>query len=155
MPRDGAGTYTLPAGNPVVTGTTVSSTTNNNTNSDIATALTNSLAKDGQTTPTADIKLGGFKLTGVGAATLRTDAATLASIQDGTGTYVATVGGTANAITLTPSPAITAYAAGQSFLFKSASTNTAATTIAISGLSTIAAQERGVACVGGEVIAAN
>ena len=49
MSRNGTGTYNLPAGNPVVTGTTISSTWANNTLTDIATALTNSVAADGQT----------------------------------------------------------------------------------------------------------
>jgi hypothetical protein len=49
MSRNGSGTYTLPAGNPVVTGTTISSTWANNTLTDMATALTNSIAADGQT----------------------------------------------------------------------------------------------------------
>jgi hypothetical protein len=49
MSRNGSGTYNLPAGNPVVTGTTISSTWANNTLSDIATALTNSVSADGQT----------------------------------------------------------------------------------------------------------
>lgn len=49
MSRNGSGTYQLPAGNPVVTGTTISSTWANNTLTDIATALTNSIAADGQT----------------------------------------------------------------------------------------------------------
>lgn len=44
MPRDASGTYTLPAGNPVVTLTTVSSTWANDTLSDIAAALTASLS---------------------------------------------------------------------------------------------------------------
>lgn len=75
MARNGSGTYSLPAGNPVVTGTTISSTWANNTLSDIATALTNSLAKDGQTTPTANLPMGTFKLTGLGAGTASTDSA--------------------------------------------------------------------------------
>ena len=74
MSRNGSGTYTLPAGNPVVTGTTISSTWANNSLSDIATALTQSLAKDGQTTPTANIPMGSFKLTGLGAPTVAGDA---------------------------------------------------------------------------------
>jgi hypothetical protein len=49
MSRNGSGTYNLPAGNPVVTGTTISSTWANTTLTDIATALSNSIAKDGQT----------------------------------------------------------------------------------------------------------
>lgn len=50
MPRDINGVYTLPAGNPVVTGTTISSTWGNTTLSDIATALTQSLSVDGSVT---------------------------------------------------------------------------------------------------------
>ena len=49
MSRNGSGTYTLPAGNPVVTGTTISSTWANNTLSDIQNALTQSIAADSQT----------------------------------------------------------------------------------------------------------
>jgi hypothetical protein len=49
MSRNGTGTYNLPAGNPVVTGTTISSTWANNTLADIATALSGSVAADGQT----------------------------------------------------------------------------------------------------------
>lgn len=63
-----------------------------------------------------------------------------------------TAGGTANALTLTPSPAITAYVAGQSFTFKAgASPSTSTVTLAISGLSTIAIQSRGAALSGGEI----
>jgi hypothetical protein len=81
----------LPAGNPVVTGTTISSTWANNTLSDIATALTQSLAKDGQTTPTANIPLGGFKITGLGAPTTAGDAlafgSSLGAVTATTGTF--------------------------------------------------------------------
>lgn len=69
MARNGSGSYSLPAGNPVVTNTTISSTWANNTLNDIATALTQSIAKDGQTVPTANLPMGGFKFTGLGAGT--------------------------------------------------------------------------------------
>jgi hypothetical protein len=49
MSRNGSGVYTLPAGNPVVSGTTIASTWANTTLSDIANAITNSIASDGQT----------------------------------------------------------------------------------------------------------
>jgi hypothetical protein len=62
MAFNGSGTYSLPAGNPVVTGTTISSTTTNNTNSDIATALTNCITRDGQSPATADLPMGANKL---------------------------------------------------------------------------------------------
>lgn len=48
MPRSGSGTYTLPSGNPVVTGTTIETTWANNTLSDVATAMTDSLSRSGQ-----------------------------------------------------------------------------------------------------------
>ncbi len=49
MPRDSSGNYTLPgAYNPVVTGTIISSTWANNTLSDIASALTDSLDRSGR-----------------------------------------------------------------------------------------------------------
>ena len=47
MPRDGSGTYTLPAGNPVVSGTIIDVTWANPTMSDVATALTDSLSRTG------------------------------------------------------------------------------------------------------------
>ncbi len=47
MPRNSSGTYSLPAGNPVVTGTTISSVWANTTLSDIGTAMTDSLSRSG------------------------------------------------------------------------------------------------------------
>lgn len=56
MSRNGSGTYTLPAGQPVVTGTTISSTTFNTLTSDLASALTTSVSSDGQTPITGGLK---------------------------------------------------------------------------------------------------
>src|SRR5882724_8627207 len=56
MPRAG-GVYTLPAGNPVVTLTVISSGWANTTMSDIATALTGSLPTDGSASMTGPVKL--------------------------------------------------------------------------------------------------
>ena len=47
MPRDGSGNYTLPAGNPVITGTTIDVVWANPTMADVATALTDSLSRTG------------------------------------------------------------------------------------------------------------
>jgi hypothetical protein len=69
MAFNGFGTYNLPAGNPVVTGTTISSSTTNTTNSDIATALTNCITRDGQSTPSANLPMNAKKLTGLAAGT--------------------------------------------------------------------------------------
>ena len=73
MARNGSGTYSA-VSVPVVTGTTISNTAFNATIADLATALTGSLAANGETTPTANIKLGGYKITGLGAPTVSGDA---------------------------------------------------------------------------------
>lgn len=152
MSDNGSGTYVVnSSGQPVVAATPITAAVHNALTADLATALSNRICKDGQTTVTANIPFGGYKLTGVGAATARTDAATLASIQDGTGVYIGTVGGTANAITLTPSPAITAYATGQQFSFIPSAANTGATTVAISGLAAKNIFSGNAACIGGEL----
>ena len=73
MSRNGSGTYSLPAGNPVVTGTTISSAWANTTLTDIAASLTGSVAADGQTPVTGNIAMGNNKLTGLGVGTTSGD----------------------------------------------------------------------------------
>lgn len=75
MPRNGSGTYSLP-NTPVVNGTTIDPSDENTTRSDIATAITQSLASDGQTVPTANLPMGGFKHTGMAIGSSLTDSAT-------------------------------------------------------------------------------
>ena len=75
MPYNGSGTFTLPAGNPVVTGTTISSVVNNNTNSDLANGLYNAITRNGESPPTANLPMGTFKLTGLAAGTSTGDSA--------------------------------------------------------------------------------
>jgi hypothetical protein len=74
MSRNGSGVYTLPAGNPVVTQTTISSNWANTTLSDIASALTGSLAADGQTPVTGNINMNAFKIVALAPATQAGDA---------------------------------------------------------------------------------
>ena len=63
-----AGSFSLYAtGNPVVTGSTISSSWANSTLSDIASGLSTCVLKDGTQTITANIPMGGFKLTGLAA----------------------------------------------------------------------------------------
>ncbi len=89
MSRNGSGTYSLPAGNPVVTGTTISSTWANNTMNDLAAALTDSVAADGQTPMTGNLNLGNNKIVNLLTPTVSTDAVTKAyadALVGGTGT---------------------------------------------------------------------
>jgi hypothetical protein len=76
MSRNGSGTYNLPSGNPVVTGTTITSAWANTTLNDIASALTGSVAADGQTPVTGDINMGSNKISNLAVPTSSTDAAT-------------------------------------------------------------------------------
>ena len=123
MARNGSGTYTLPAGNPVTTGTTISSTWANNTLNDIGSAMTASLAYDGQTVPVANLPMGSYIHTGVGNATARTNYASAAQVQDSTLTYLTSISGTDTITALAP-VSMSALAAGQTFRFIAAGANT-------------------------------
>lgn len=133
MSRDGAGTYNLPPGNPVVTETVISSTTHNTTMADVATALTQSVSKDGQTTYTANQSMGGFKHTQVADATARNQYATAAQVQDGNLTLISAVSGT-DTITGTISPAISSYATGVPLTLIPVNNNAGAVTLSLNGL---------------------
>ena len=71
MSRNGAGTYTLPSNsfNPAVASTTISATSWNATANDLATALTYSIASDGQTPTTVRIPFAQGILTNAGTVT--------------------------------------------------------------------------------------
>ena len=91
MSRNGSGTYSLPAGNPVITGTTISSTWANSTLNDIANALTGSLAADGQTTATGNLQMGNNKIVDLDDGTASGDAVNygqLLAVAGGTGRIV-------------------------------------------------------------------
>ena len=76
MPRNGSGTYALPVGNPVVTGSTISSTWANNTLRVLASAMTDSLAADGQTTASGNLNMGTNKVVNAGDPTNAQDLTT-------------------------------------------------------------------------------
>ena len=56
MPRDGSGIFTLPPGNPVVSGSIIESAWANNTMADLAAQLNNVLTRDGLLNPTAPVR---------------------------------------------------------------------------------------------------
>jgi hypothetical protein len=133
MSYNGTGTFNInTAGQPVVTGTTITSTAFNLLTADLATGLTTALTKDGQTTPTANIPMGTFKITGLGAGSSATDAAQYGQLQAGA-TTIATVSGT-DTLTGSLTPALAAYATGNLFSFVAAATNTGAVTINLNSL---------------------
>ena len=149
MARNGAGVYSNPYPN-FVNGTVISSDQADANNAAIGTALTQSIAVDGQTTITANLPMNSKKFTGLAVGTAATDSLTLGQAQAQAFAWGGTAGGGADAITISPTPAITAYAVGQKFFWiASGSANTGAATIAISGLTAIAMQDGGAALAAG------
>ena len=152
MSRNGSGVYSLPSGNPFVTGTTISSTTVNTTLSDIATALTASIASDGQTVPTANLPMGSFKHTGTAAATALTDYARADQVQNSAFQTLTGVSGTDTITATLGSPSLTAYSAGQTFRFVSVGANTGAVTLNINAIGAKAVTKNGTsALVAGDI----
>jgi len=153
MSYNGSGTFQInTAGQPVVAGTVISSTAFNSLTSDLANGLTTAITKDGQTTVTANIPLAGYKITGLGAATVGTDAVRYSQIQSGTDKLI-TVTGT-DTLTGSMTPVLTAYAAGNQFSFVVANTNTTAVTINIDGVGSKSITRTGsTALVAGDLIA--
>lgn len=153
MARDGSGGYNLPE-LPFVFDTVIEETKVNNNFTDLGNEIANSIAKNGETDPTGNLPMAGFRHTGVGNASARTDYPATGQVQDGAFLYGGTAGGTANALTISLTPAVTALVAGMEFIFKaSASANTGAATIAVNGIAAVALQLNDAALTGGEIAA--
>lgn len=90
------------------------------------------------------------KFTQVGDATARDQFPSVGQIQDAAVIH-GTVGGTANALTLTLTPAITSYTLGQTFTFIPTANNSGATTINVSGVGVKNVFINGAATTGGEL----
>jgi hypothetical protein len=150
MSRDGSGTYTKVGGDAVFD-TVISETYYNTQIDDMVTALTQSIASTGVTTPTANLPMGTYKHTGLGVGSAATDSVNLTQVQAGALNYVASDTGSADAYAIAPAPAITAYAAGQTFRFLAANGSTGASTVDISGLGTKAIEVHSAAMTGAEI----
>lgn len=153
MPRNGSGSFSLPSNswNPPVNGASATPADFAALSEDIATALTGSVAADGQTPMTGNLDMGNNRVTSVAAATARTDAIQTGQAQDGTFTYLT---GTAGTNTITASvTGLAAYAAGQEFRFVAAGANTGAVTLNVNSVGAKAITKNGtVALSGGEII---
>lgn len=99
---------------------------------DFTNGINNCLTKDGQNAATANLPMATYKHTNVGKATALNQYATAEQVIDNELKYYVATGTDTYAIT--PSPAITAYAAGQSFFVNFTNGNTGAATININSL---------------------
>lgn len=150
MSRNGSGTMSIPYDD-FVSGTTISSSQVDANFSTIVSEITNSLPRDGQAAPTANLPMGGFKLTGLGNGSAAGDSAPLGQIAANAYVWGGTAGGTADALTLTPVPAHSSYAAGKIFRFIAAATNTGAATINVSALGAKNIYNNGAALAAGAI----
>ncbi len=138
MARNGSGGYVREVSD-YTPGTDILSADINAEMDDLGNEIANSIAADGQTTPTANLPMGSYRHTGVGNASARNHYAAAGQVQDSAFMWGGTAAGTADARTISPTPAISAYAAGQVFRFINGSAaNTGAATLAVSGLTATA-----------------
>lgn len=104
-----------------------------------ATGINACLTKDGSNTPSGNLPMGGQRHTGVGNAAALTDYASAADVIDQHLTFYVD-SGSGNNFAITPSPAISAYAEGQRFVFRATHGNTGACDLNVNGLGAIAIQ---------------
>lgn len=119
---------------------------------DLAQGINNCLTKDGQNSPTANLNMNTFKHTNVDDGTARNHYATIGQLQDEGVRALSSVGGTANAITATTIPSISAYVTGAQYTFRAIATNSGATTLKIGTAPAVAIQRNVAALVGGEIV---
>lgn len=144
MPRDGSGNYSRTNG--VFSGPntwdqqaasidpTIRSDQHDTHDEDIATALTGSVARDGQSAMTGALNMANNKITNLGDSTAEQDAPNRRQVQADVFAWCGTAGGTANAILLTPSFAISSYSTKQRFVFIAAQGNDDVVTVNVSGV---------------------
>ena len=132
MSRNGSGVYTLPAGNPVITGTTISTTWANNTLNDLAAAMTDSVAADGQTPMTGDLDLNSNKIVNLSPAAFAGEAVEYSQLTAAT-SVVTITGGTINGATI----GATTPASGRFTTLEATGAFTAGSTAAITGNTTV------------------
>jgi len=159
MPRNGSGTFSRTngtnTGNTVwnddyTDGTAILSTNHDTHDQDIADAISASLAKDGQTTPTANLPMGGYRHTGCDDADNINEYATLSQVIKQSGIYCGNSSGAANAYEVTTGFSLAGLAAGMKFGFYAHQSATGAPTLKIDALSAISIRS-----VGGLTLGAN
>lgn len=135
MPYNGTGTYNpIPSPDfPAVPQTTIRSSQYNNQVLDIASALSLSLTRDGQSTVTGDIPFGNHGILDLRAAVARAEPPNAGQIQDGSLHLLTGIAG-ANDITALAPLDLTAYTLGQRVVFIPVAANTGNVTLKIGAL---------------------
>lgn len=138
MSRNGTGTYNLPAGNPVVTGTVIASTWANSTLTDIASALTGSVAADGQTPMVGDLDMNTNKIVNLEPGTVAGNAIEYDQFVAATTTAVNITGGTINGTSIGE----TTRSSGKFTTLAANGATTLTSTLDVTGVATFAANSQ-------------
>lgn len=101
---------------------------------EIAAGLSNVICVDGQSTITQNIPFNNKRITNLGIGSALTDAITTQNLIANYGSYVSTVGGTSNDITLTTFPPGISLGVGTKLWFIAANTNTGAVTVNVNSI---------------------
>lgn len=134
MPRDGAGSYSVPYPD-FQPGTVIDQAQMDANFADIGAALTQSIARNGETVPTQALPMGGRNHTNVSDATAANQYASASQVQRSSITWVGTTAGTGGAYFATMAPAFTgAYVPGMRVQFRVHAENTASATLNVSAL---------------------
>ena len=148
MPFDGSGNFNRTDGNRTGSttwaqardaGALINAPDADHHDQDVADGLENCVTRDGQNSPLGNLPMNAHKHTGVADASAATEYAAYGQLLALVSPFVpaTAVGGTANAITLTPTPVITSYTTGKGFSFFIETANTGAVTLAVSGLAAV------------------
>lgn len=119
------------------------------------TGLENCITRSGETTPTANQAMAGYRHTGVGAASALTDYARAGEVQKGTIFRAASPGGTIDAMTATmaPAPSLTAGQIVSIIAYGTGSNTVTTPTLALNGGSAITIRKNQTALVAGDYTA--
>jgi hypothetical protein len=141
MGRNGSGTYSRTQSD-YVYDTVIDESKINSELNDIATELTNSVDKDGQTPWAGNMQANSNKIGGLSVGTANGDSVTVGQVQNGGISLATSISGT-DTITGALTPAIASYVAGLSVYFVSAGANTGAVTINLNSLGAKAVTKSG------------
>lgn len=103
----------------------------------------NTLTRDGQGVPTANLPMAGFRHLNVASSQARAEYLATAQFQDGGPIWGGTSSGAANTFVITLTPAVTALVAGLRVLFKSHQANAGASTLQVNATAATAITKNG------------
>lgn len=135
MPFNGVGVFlrVMNWQNDAASGIKIRADRHDQEDNNLANGLTQCITRDGQSTPIANLPMGGYNHTNVSDAISRNQYASAGQVQDG-GLVAATDTGTANNYILSLSPPISSYVTNSFFVFRPNNTNTGASTVNINSL---------------------